>query len=109
LHDLVGELSTRSTDFRRLWSRQDVRLHGACTKHFNHTVVGDLELAYESVDMISDPGLVLSSSTRPCTAGTSPGPTTWTSRAPGSAGSPVDPLAQIAQPYKRWLVPPAAF
>jgi transcriptional regulator with XRE-family HTH domain len=59
LHDLVGELSTRSTDFRRLWSRQDVRLHGAGTKHFNHTVVGDLELAYESVDMISDPGLSL--------------------------------------------------
>jgi transcriptional regulator with XRE-family HTH domain len=59
LHDLVGELSTRSTDFRRLWSRQDVRLHGAGTKHFHHTVVGDLELAYESVDMISDPGLSL--------------------------------------------------
>jgi transcriptional regulator with XRE-family HTH domain len=59
LHDLVGELSTRSTDFRRLWSRQDVRLHGAGTKHFNHTVVGDLELAYESVDMISEPGLSL--------------------------------------------------
>ena len=59
LHDLVGELSTRSADFRRLWSRQDVRLHGAGTKHFHHTVVGDLELAYESVDMISDPGLSL--------------------------------------------------
>ena len=59
LHDLVGELSTRSTDFRRLWSRQDVRLHGAGTKRFHHTVVGDLELAYESVDMISDPGLSL--------------------------------------------------
>lgn len=59
LHDLVGELSTRSGEFRRRWGRHDVRLHGAGTKHFHHTVVGDLELAYESVDMISDPGLTL--------------------------------------------------
>ena len=36
-----------------------MRLHGAGTKHFHHTTVGDLELAYESVDMISDPGLTL--------------------------------------------------
>ena len=59
LHDLVGELSTRSEEFRRRWARHDVRLHGAGTKHFHHTVVGDLELAYESVDMVSEPGLTL--------------------------------------------------
>lgn len=59
LHDLVGELSTRSEEFRRRWSHHDVRTHGAGTKHFHHTVVGDLELAYESVDMISEPGLTL--------------------------------------------------
>lgn len=59
LHDLVGELSTRSEQFRRLWSSHNVRLHGAGIKHFHHTVVGNLELAYESVDMIADPGLSL--------------------------------------------------
>jgi transcriptional regulator with XRE-family HTH domain len=59
LHDLVGELSTRSEDFRRRWSAHNVRYHGAGTKHFHHDVVGDLELAYESVDMISEPGLTL--------------------------------------------------
>ena len=59
LHDLVGELSTRSEEFRCRWGRHDVRLHGAGTKYFHHTLVGDLELAYESVDMISDPGLTL--------------------------------------------------
>ena len=37
LHDLVGELSTRSDDFRRRWSSHDVRLHGAGTKRFHHT------------------------------------------------------------------------
>jgi len=59
MHDLVGELATRSEEFRRRWSTHDVRLHGAGTKTFHHTAVGDLELAYESVDMVSDPGLTL--------------------------------------------------
>jgi transcriptional regulator with XRE-family HTH domain len=59
LHDLVGELSTRSPDFRRRWSSHDVRLHGAGTKTFHHDIVGRLELAYESVDMVSEPGLSL--------------------------------------------------
>ena len=59
LHDLVGELSTRSDDFRRRWSAHNVRYHGAGTKRFHHRDVGDLELGYESVDMISDPGLTL--------------------------------------------------
>ena len=59
LHDLVGELSTRSEDFRRRWGAHNVRYHGAGVKHFHHQVVGDLELAYESVDMISEPGLTL--------------------------------------------------
>jgi hypothetical protein len=59
LHDLVGELSTRSEDFRRRWSAHNVRYHGAGTKHFHHRVVGNLELAYESVDMISEPRLTM--------------------------------------------------
>ncbi|HEY3506493.1 MAG TPA: hypothetical protein VGN37_27360 [Actinocatenispora sp.] len=59
LHDLVGELSTRSTDFRRRWSAHNVRLHGAGTKQFHHRAVGTLDLAYESVDMVSEPGLTL--------------------------------------------------
>jgi transcriptional regulator with XRE-family HTH domain len=59
LHDLVGELSTRSEEFRRRWGAHNVRYHGAGTKHFHHRDVGDLELAYESVDMISEPGLTL--------------------------------------------------
>jgi transcriptional regulator with XRE-family HTH domain len=59
LHDLVGELSTRSEDFRRRWSAHNVRYHGAGTKTFRHRDVGNLELGYESVDMISDPGLTL--------------------------------------------------
>ena len=59
LHDLVGELSTRSQEFRQRWSSHNVRLHGAGTKAFHHTGVGHLDLVYESVDMISEPGLTL--------------------------------------------------
>ncbi len=59
LHDLVGELSTRSPEFRRRWGAHDVRLHGAGLKHFRHAAVGELALAYESVELVSEPGLTL--------------------------------------------------
>ncbi|MDX6255312.1 MAG: hypothetical protein QOJ11_1646 [Frankiales bacterium] len=59
LHDLVGELSTRSEAFRQRWSSHDVRIHGAGTKRFFHDAVGELVLAYESVDLNSEPGLTL--------------------------------------------------
>lgn len=59
MHDLVGELSTRSADFAALWSAHDVRLHGTGTKTFHHHAVGDLELTYESMDMPSGPGLTM--------------------------------------------------
>jgi transcriptional regulator with XRE-family HTH domain len=59
MHDLVGELSTRSDEFRRRWSSHNVRLHGAGTKQFHHPIVGGLTLAYESLDMVSEPGLTL--------------------------------------------------
>ncbi|WP_426514136.1 helix-turn-helix transcriptional regulator [Dactylosporangium sp. McL0621] len=59
LHDLVGELSTRSDDFRRRWGSHNVRIHGTGVKHFHHGVVGDLALAYESTALVAEPGLVL--------------------------------------------------
>jgi len=59
LHELVGELSTRSEEFRRRWSAHDVRVHTSGTKHFHHSVVGDLHLAYETVDLRDDSGIAL--------------------------------------------------
>lgn len=59
LHDLVGELSTRSDEFRRRWSSHNVRAYGTGTKHFRHGVVGDLTLAYETVEMVAEPGLTM--------------------------------------------------
>jgi transcriptional regulator with XRE-family HTH domain len=59
LQNLVGELSTQSEVFRRLWSAHDVRTHGAGTKRFNHPDVGELTLAYEELAVTAEPGLVL--------------------------------------------------
>jgi transcriptional regulator with XRE-family HTH domain len=59
LHDLVGELSTRSDDFRHRWGAHNVRTHGTGVKHFHHHVVGDLVLAYESLDLRAEPDLAL--------------------------------------------------
>jgi transcriptional regulator with XRE-family HTH domain len=59
LADLVGELATRSDEFRTRWAAHHVRLHHAGVKHFVHPVVGAVELAYHSMDLPSEPGLVL--------------------------------------------------
>jgi transcriptional regulator with XRE-family HTH domain len=59
LQDLVGELSTRSEVFRRLWGAHNVRTHGTGTKRFHHPDVGELVLAYEELAITAEPGLVL--------------------------------------------------
>ncbi|MET9274735.1 helix-turn-helix transcriptional regulator [Kribbella sp. NPDC003557] len=59
LQDLVGELSTQSETFRRLWGSHDVRTHGSGTKRFHHPEVGDLTLAYEELAITAEPGLIL--------------------------------------------------
>jgi len=59
LTDLVGELCTRSEDFRSRWAAHDVRLHRTGLKHFHHPVVGDLHLSYEVLELPADPGLTL--------------------------------------------------
>jgi len=59
LHDLVGELSTRSDTFRTRWSSHNVTRHGTGTKHFHHPVVGDLTLTWEALAITAEPGLTL--------------------------------------------------
>ena len=59
LHDLIGELSTRSEEFRHLWATQDVRHHGTGFKTFNHPVVGEMTLAYEGMNLEAETGLTL--------------------------------------------------
>jgi transcriptional regulator with XRE-family HTH domain len=59
LHDLVGELSTRSEEFATRWGTHDVRHHGTGAKHFHHRVVGDLDLTYEVLALVAEPGLTI--------------------------------------------------
>jgi hypothetical protein len=56
LQDLIGELSTRSAEFRAKWGAHDVRRHATGVKHFHHSVVGRLDLLFESTDLAADPG-----------------------------------------------------
>jgi transcriptional regulator with XRE-family HTH domain len=51
LSDLVGELSTRSEDFRVRWASHDVRIHNTGVKLVHHQVVGDLDLPFESLPL----------------------------------------------------------
>lgn len=48
LTDLIGELATRSDEFRTRWAAQNVRFHRTGLKRIHHPVVGDLELSYEA-------------------------------------------------------------
>ena len=59
LTDLVGELSTRSEEFRTWWASHNVRLHRTSTKQMHHPVVGDLELTGEALVLPGDAGLTI--------------------------------------------------
>ncbi len=59
LSDLVGLLSTRSEAFRVGWASHDVRFHRSGVKRLHHPLVGDLTLAYESLELPADPGLTI--------------------------------------------------
>lgn len=65
LQDLIGELSTRSEDFRRLWGAHDVRYHRTGTKRFHHPLVGELSLDFEAFDVPGDEGQRLYAYTAP--------------------------------------------
>ena len=51
LSDLVGELSTRSHQFRVRWAAHDVRIHNTGVKKLRHPVVGNLDLPFESLPL----------------------------------------------------------
>ncbi|MFE0252079.1 helix-turn-helix domain-containing protein [Streptomyces sp. NPDC059010] len=48
LSALVGELSVKSEEFRRLWATHDVKEKSYGVKHIRHPLVGELTLNFES-------------------------------------------------------------
>jgi transcriptional regulator with XRE-family HTH domain len=57
LAGLVGELSTRSDEFRVRWGAHDVQQHRTGLKHIRHPVVGDLHLSYDVMELPADDAL----------------------------------------------------
>ncbi|MGV9290031.1 helix-turn-helix transcriptional regulator [Streptomyces sp. NPDC003719] len=54
LSALVGELSVKSEEFRRLWATHDVKEKSYGVKRMRHPLVGDLTLSFETFRMVDD-------------------------------------------------------
>ena len=59
LVELIGELSTRSDEFRTRWAAHNVRFHRTGRKCIHHPVVGTLDLSFEAMEFPAHPGLTL--------------------------------------------------
>jgi transcriptional regulator with XRE-family HTH domain len=53
---LIGELATRSEQFRTRWAGHDVRSYRSGVQPFHHPVVGDLDLAFDALEVPADSG-----------------------------------------------------
>lgn len=54
---LIGELSTRSPQFRRDWADQDVHEHRTGRKVYRHPEVGDIDITFDVFELPGVPGL----------------------------------------------------
>ncbi|WP_181792816.1 helix-turn-helix transcriptional regulator [Streptomyces sp. WELS2] len=59
LTGLIGELVTRSDEFRTAWAKHNVRLHHAGCKTFRHPAIGEITLDFDAMELPAHPGLTL--------------------------------------------------
>ena len=59
LSDLIGELSTRSNQFRVRWASHNVKMHRTGQKRIGHPVVGEITVDMEVFELPADPGQTL--------------------------------------------------
>ncbi len=59
LTGLIGELSTRSPEFRVRWAAHDVKQYRSGVQPFHHPIVGNLTLDYDALEVPADPGLTI--------------------------------------------------
>ncbi|MEU6345694.1 helix-turn-helix transcriptional regulator [Streptomyces sp. NPDC046977] len=57
--ELVDELSTKSPEFQRLWTRHDVSPEGAGVARMNHPTVGGMTLQYERLTVAGTHGQLI--------------------------------------------------
>jgi transcriptional regulator with XRE-family HTH domain len=60
---LIGELSTRSPQFRKNWAEQDVHEHRTGRKVYRHPEFGELDISYDVFEMPGEPGLSIATYT----------------------------------------------
>ena len=85
LTGLIGELSTRSEDFRTRWAAHDVGGHRSGSKILRHRDVGELVLGFEELTIDSASSIVLST----------------------YVAEPVSPTAERLQLLASWAAAPA--
>ncbi|MEU6106177.1 helix-turn-helix transcriptional regulator [Streptomyces flaveolus] len=59
LTGLIGELVTRSDEFRTAWAKHNVRLHHTGRKAFRHPAIGEITLDFDAMQLPGDAGLTL--------------------------------------------------
>ncbi len=59
LTGLIGELATRSDEFRAAWAKHNVRLHQTGRKAFRHPAVGEITLDFDTMQLPGQAGLTL--------------------------------------------------
>ncbi|MFE1841596.1 helix-turn-helix transcriptional regulator [Streptomyces sviceus] len=59
LTGLIGELVTRSDEFRAAWAKHNVRLHHTGRKPFRHPAIGEITLDFDAMELPAHPGLTL--------------------------------------------------
>ncbi|MFI6070563.1 helix-turn-helix transcriptional regulator [Actinoplanes sp. NPDC051343] len=57
--EVVGELSIRSAEFRRMWAQHDVREAVRGTKTFRHRLAGDIAFDWDTYPLPGNPGPVM--------------------------------------------------
>jgi MmyB-like transcription regulator ligand binding domain/Helix-turn-helix domain len=65
LTDVVGELATRSEEFRTRWARHNVKHHRTAAKRLHNSLVGDLELTGEAMELHGDALVIITYTVEP--------------------------------------------
>ncbi|MEW2621318.1 helix-turn-helix transcriptional regulator [Streptomyces sp. NPDC048106] len=65
LTNLIGELVTRSDEFRTAWAKHNVRLHYTGRKAFRHPAIGEISLDFDAMELPAHPGLTLTAYSAP--------------------------------------------
>jgi transcriptional regulator with XRE-family HTH domain len=108
LSDLIGELSTRSDEFRVRWAAHNVKFHRTGAKKLHHPIVGDLSLSYEALELPGDSGqriLVYTAEAGSSSAQALSLLASWSATLEPSSGRVSEPIDSLVEPRPNDSVP----